>query len=322
MKIRLIIITFAASIYSYAQSIEKFSIDSGGASVSAGNIEVLHTIGEVNIAERTSASVSASEGFINPQSRVLLELLAFLQGPLLNPVTPGLMNDDLRAANYLPNTSPYPDGAIVSPAVLSVTGSNAIVDWVWIELRLANDNTKIVNAKSALLQRNGVVVEVDGVSNIQMNASPTNYYVVIKHRNHLGVMSANPIALSKDEELVDFIDSNFTTFGSNARVQLASGFMALWAGDVSSDNAIRFSGANNDVNTIKDLILADPLNFLGFTTFSSQGYLLGDLDLNGVTRFSGAPNDSNIVKDNVLIHPGNFLGFPTYTINTTVPNEN
>ena len=33
-----------------AQTIEKFSIDSGGDSASNGNIEVLYTIGEVNVA--------------------------------------------------------------------------------------------------------------------------------------------------------------------------------------------------------------------------------------------------------------------------------
>jgi hypothetical protein len=104
-------------------------------------------------------------------------------------------------------------------------------------------------------------------------------------------------------------------------MQLASGDLALWSGDVNSDGLIRSSGSNNDVNAIKDLILADPLNFLGFITFSSTGYLSGDLDMDSTMRFSGAPNDSNIVKDNVLAHPANFLGFPTYTIMEQLPNN-
>lgn len=36
------------------QTIEKFSIDSGGASVTAGGIEILYTIGEVAVAERSA----------------------------------------------------------------------------------------------------------------------------------------------------------------------------------------------------------------------------------------------------------------------------
>ncbi|WP_400075439.1 T9SS type A sorting domain-containing protein [Winogradskyella sp. R77965] len=55
-----------------AQSIEKFSIDSGGASVSSGNIQVLYTIGEVNVQEISAGGISISEGFINSSSNSAL----------------------------------------------------------------------------------------------------------------------------------------------------------------------------------------------------------------------------------------------------------
>ena len=66
MRTILIILFFwlAHSILN-AQSIEKFSIDSGGASASAGGIEILYTIGEVAVAERSASGISVSEGFIN-----------------------------------------------------------------------------------------------------------------------------------------------------------------------------------------------------------------------------------------------------------------
>jgi len=321
--INILLIVLSFSCICEGQTIEKFSIDSGGASTTAEGVELLYTIGEVNVQEYSTAEFSVSEGFINSSFRITIDPKVFLQGPILNPDTAGLMNDDLRSVSYIPTTSPYLDNATVNASVFSITGNNAIVDWVWIELRAANDTSKIINARSALLQRDGDVVDLDGVSNLIMNAAPKNYYVVVNHRNHLGAMSGNTINLIEGSvTTVDFTDSGFSTFGNFAQVQLLSNAMALWSGDANNSNAITFSGANNDVNAVKDYILVDPLNVLNFITFSSTGYLLEDVDLNGIGRFSGSPNDSNIIKDNVLNHPGNALSFPTYTISPTVPNSN
>jgi hypothetical protein len=306
-----------------AQTIEKFSIDSGGASASAGNIHILYTIGEVNVQELSTSSVSISEGFINAELRILIDPKVFLQGPILSPSSAGLMNDNLREDTLLPTTSPYEDGATCNASVLNTTGTNAIVDWVWLELRAANDNQRLINARSALVQRDGDIVDVDGTSTIIMQAAPTNYFVVIKHRNHLGAMSSATINLSDNTStFVDFTNPSFSTFGSNAQAILNSGNTALWAGDTNADNSIIFSGGNNDVNVIKDYILADPSNILNFITYASLGYLIQDADLNGSARFSGSPNDSNIIKDNILNHPSNFLNLPTFIISTTVPPNN
>jgi len=316
---------------SSAQTIDKFSIDAGGAESSSGNIQVLYTIGEVNVQELSVGGVSVSEGFINANFSVLIDPKVFLQGPLLNPATPGLMNDDLRALGYLPTTSPYGDGTTVAASVFNTGGSSGtgltqdnIVDWVWVELRAANDNTKLINEKSALLQRDGDVVALDGVSNLFMTAAPTNYYVVVKHRNHLGTMSstANFGLTEAAATVVDFKSNAVSTFGSNARVDLGSGVMALWAGDTNTGSQIRFSGAGNNTNVIKDAVLANPGNGFNSVTYSSSGYLLIDINLNGFGKFSGAGNDSNIIKDNVLAHPSNGFNSPTYTISTTVPLKN
>lgn len=306
-----------------AQSIEKFSIDSGGASATAAGINILYTIGEVNVQELSAGTVSVSEGFINSNMKIKIDPKLFLQGPLLSPVSPELMNDNLRQSALIPTTSPYADAATCNASVFSVTGNNAIVDWVWVELRAANDNQKLINGKSALVQRDGDVVGLDGVSDVIMTAAPTNYYVVVKHRNHLGAMSASTIALNETTPtVVDFTDIGFSTYGSNAQVILVSGDKGLWSGNTNLSNQIKFSGSGNSTNTIKDYILADPANGFNSVTFSSSGYLNTDLNLNGTAKFSGSGNDSNIIKDNVLAHPGNGFNSPTYTISTTVPPQN
>jgi hypothetical protein len=324
MKTTLILFSlFFTIVFGNAQTIEKFSIDSGGASASGGNIQILYTIGEVNIQELSTVSGSISEGFINADFRVTIDPIVFLQGPLLVPAANGLMNNTLRETALIPTTSPYEDNATCNASVFNTTGSNAIVDWVWLELRSASDNQQLINARSALVQRDGDVVDLDGTSTVVMQAAPTNYFVVVKHRNHLGAMSSATINLSDTSTtIVDFTNTSFSTFGSNAQVILNSGNTALWSGDTNSDDTIAFSGSNNDVNAIKDYILGDPSNILNFITYVSSGYLLQDLDLNSGARFSGSPNDSNIVKDNVLNHPGNILNLPTYTISTTVPPKN
>ncbi|MFL0354737.1 hemagglutinin protein, partial [Xanthomarina sp. GH4-25] len=66
------------------QTIEKFSIDSGGASATAGGIEILYTIGEVNVQELSAGNIQVSEGFINGSMKIKIDPKVFLQGPLLN----------------------------------------------------------------------------------------------------------------------------------------------------------------------------------------------------------------------------------------------
>lgn len=331
MKTRIIIlVTILIGSMSWAQSIERFSIDSGGASATAGGIQILYTIGEVNVAERTSPSASLSEGFITESIKVKINAGMFLQGPLLNPATAGLMNDDLRAAGLIPTTSPYVDAKTVNIDIFDLGGASGsglpaddIVDWVFVELRSKADNSDVVSACSALLQRDGDVVGLDGVSDLVMPGTKNDYYVVLKHRNHLAIMTDATVALSEIPVSVDFTTSSVTTEGGvNSRVTLGSGELALWAGDGNDNGQVIFSGTNNDSNTIKDHILSDPGNLFNFLTYESTGYLDMDVDMSGSALFSGPDNDSNIIKDNVLAHPDNFFNFLTYTISTSVPPEN
>ncbi|WP_353780233.1 hemagglutinin protein [Winogradskyella sp. 3972H.M.0a.05] len=304
------------------QTIEKFNIDSGGASASAGNIEVLYTIGEVAVREVNVGSVSISEGFIAPEFKLRIHPEMFLQGAMLNPTSIGLMNDDLRAASYIPTTSPYADGATCNASVFSVTGNNAIVDWVWVSIRSNDDNQKQIQGRSALLQRDGDVVDVDGISNVIMNIPKNTYYIALEHRNHLGAMSASPIQLNDGSvTIIDFKDSAFNTFGSNAQAVLDSGDMALWAGDTNGDGKVNIIGAPNDTNTLRDTILNDPINqIIQFYGFTVSGYTNEDVNLNGGANIIGANNDANVLRDNILNHPINIiLQFYGYNILEQLP---
>ncbi|WCO01741.1 T9SS type A sorting domain-containing protein [Psychroserpens ponticola] len=248
----------------YSQSIEKFSIDSGGASTSAGGIQILYTIGEVVVQEYSTTNLSVSEGFINSSFRLKINPVAYLQGPILNPDTAGLMNDDLRVADLIPTTSPYEDHAICDASVFLVTGNNAIVDWVWVELRDGSDNSIISNAQSAFLQRDGDVVAIDGMSSLSASLPDGNYYVSVSHRNHLGVMSASSFALSGTDTIIDLTsDPNLVTGGNNAVVVLSNGNHGAYAGDYDENNQIQ----NVDANSVVQLI-------------GGTGYTNADMDAN------------------------------------------
>ncbi len=247
----------------------------------------------------------------------------FLQGAALNPNTgeETLMRDDLRIAGYIPTSSPYNLDSI-DTAILNVTGANAIVDWVYVELRGANDNTFIVANTSALLQRDGDVVSLDGVSPVNINIPSGDYYVSIKHRNHLGIMTATTIALSSTATTVDFIDAaNPITFGTDAQTTfgMPSGVEAMWAGDANGDGRLNYSGGQSDVPSIRSQVFNDPDNsvFGGppVASYPSQGYDGTDTNLDGNTVYSGTASDVLYIRNNIFNNPSNsvFGGPPTST---------
>lgn len=250
----------------------------------------------------------------------------FLQGASLSPITgeETLMRDNLRTQNYLPTTSPYSDGLSCNDSVFTISGNDAIVDWVWVELRDETDNTVILSSQSALLQRDGDVLDVDGVSSLTCITNPGNYYVVINHRNHLGIMSASTIALNESAEtVVDFTNGSMATFGVNGQTDfgIPSGIFGLWAGDANGDNMIQYAGTNPDLPSMLSNVLNDPGNFLNFPTFSVSGYNDNDIDMNGTSQYSGTSPDTPYILQNVLSNPGNFLNFSTYAIQEQLPQN-
>ncbi|WP_299768125.1 hemagglutinin protein [uncultured Dokdonia sp.] len=227
----------------FAQTIDRFSIDSGGASTAAGNISILYTIGEVQIAERNTATLSISEGFIAPQRiRIRIHPIVFLQGAFTNPNAgeESLMRDDLRIASsiLIPTTSPY-DSTTCDPSVFTTTGANAIVDWILIELRDENDASNVLVSQSALLQRDGDIVATDGTSAVAINSPSGNYYIAVRHRNHLGILTASTVSLSETVTNLDLsTDINAVIGGALALRAMGNGIFAMYAGDVNSDGSI------------------------------------------------------------------------------------
>lgn len=284
---------------------------------------------------------------------------AYLQGALTNSFGTGsthdrpLMRDDLRN-NPFTDTRVIPDNdiyqtplvvneyitidvtgnfthvacgaypqyqAIVEPiAVFAVTGEDAIVDWIFLELRDKNDYTTVVATRSALVQRDGDIVDLDGTSAVFFpDVNSDSYFLVVRHRNHLGVMTKYPRTPEELSGLIDFTDVNEEVFDfSNTGTMFNYSGMAmntmtiegtewntLWAGDANADGKVTYLGDGNDLTVIHEEIAGFDLDLnpdykLDFQL--SVGYLQGDVDMNGKTKFDNPNDDRNILLVQVVLY--------------------
>jgi hypothetical protein len=331
---------------------QSFSINGGGVNTNYGNLIVTHIgtqIPAVLLPNVTTISQASTlylpEGtnelvFINtengcvdevtvhvgvPAPKVLVASRVFLQGPYEG----GQMNDNLRAKGWLPLEEPYTDynpisgvykfihtngggGETTTSDVLSVTGPDAIVDWVFLELRAKDDNTKIEATRSALIQRDGDIVDVDGFSPVSFDVPTEEYYLVIRHRNHLGIMSAEPLLLSQLVTAVDFTDGSTPVYGNNALKDLGNGEVVMWGGDVNADGNLTFQGGNNDPDAIFFQVILAPANTGFDQNYIYEGYFHGDANLDGEVIYQGTNNDVDfMIFFNVLSNPEN----PNFVIN-------
>ncbi|WP_418511578.1 malectin domain-containing carbohydrate-binding protein [Corallibacter sp.] len=254
---------------------------------------------------------------------IILLPKAYLQGASLYPNTgeEALMRDDLRISGLIPTTSPYSDMKTCSSGVFTTTGTNAIVDWVWVELRDATDNTIVIDSQSALIQRDGDIVDADGTSALNFLQAANSYYVVVNHRNHLGVMTATTLALSNTPTVVDFSNGSTATYGTNSQTTYGtpSGFSGLWAGDINNNNEIRYLGPSNDSAVIKTTILNAPSNTTNSNYYPFEAYHQGDINMDGQVRYLGPDNDKGILKEIITNHPSN-PSSNYYPINEQLPN--
>ena len=264
---------------------------------------------------QVSLTVSAT-----PTAQILPKV--YLQGALYGVLLPDtLMRDDLRVKNLIPSSSPYgylsPVTATgsLAPSILAVTGANAIVDWVFVELRSAADSTVIVDSRAALVQRDGDIVDLDGVSPVTFGTANavTSYFVSVRHRNHLGVMSATALPIGLTPLVVDFRKASAATFRINTNVQSQAQVVveqgrALWAGNATQNNEVVYQGTGNDVNVVFQTVVSSNANVFLSPFFKLKEYNRGDINMDGEVIAQGTGNDVEFIYNNIIKnHPGNVL---------------
>lgn len=215
---------------------------------------------------------------------VRVQLRVYLEGlydPNLNA-----MRHQLRTANLLPSSQPYNvapwnynGGESLSPLPANTS------DWVLIEVRDANNPASVLDRSAALLLADGTVRDIDGNPNgvrLRQVAQSGLYYISIKHRNHLGVMTATPILLP-NLQTYDFTTASQQAYGNNQQTQLAAtpNQWALYAADYNRDGVINFRDGNTYTQAI---------------TFTPQ-YITIDGNGNGLKD----PSDFDLYRKNAQI---------------------
>jgi hypothetical protein len=216
----------------------------------------------------------------------------FLGGPM--NWTTLQMRDDLRVAGLVPTAEPYTNlglslanaGATVPAAMLQTTGAQAIVDWVVLELLSNQSGYPVAERRAALLRANGEVVAVDGSTQIPFTTTTAGKFLVVKHRNHLGIVAQSPIGTNG--AVIDLTQTSTLVYGVEP-TQVNGTRRALWPGDANMDGTVRYTGQNND----RDPILSEiggvvPTNIS--TTYSRY-----DINLDGTVKYSGNGNDRDVV---------------------------
>jgi len=209
-------------------------------------------------------------GMVPILAGITLDLKVFLGGAFLGPY----MSTSLNFWDYLPLSQPYSSYPWNYSVLESVTDipSPDVTDWVLVELRdapsaeLATPATRLAR-QAVFLNKNGEILGLDGTSLINFNVQPLqNLFVVIWHRNHLGVMSASPLVSAGGVYTYDFTASGGQVYGgTNAHKQVAPGIWAMTGGDGITDGQIN----NPDKNEAWV-----PQN-------GSAGYHSGDFNLDG-----------------------------------------
>ncbi len=198
--------------------------------------------------------------------RINLDLKVFLEGPFMGTVMNTEINE-LIPLNQPFDTNPsavcYYEG---TESVDSIPNAD-VVDWVLIEIRDATDVSlatpeSIRGQQAVFLLSNGSIVDING-SNPKFNYRVEHQcYISIFHRNHLAVISANPITEVGGIYSYDFSTTASQAY-SNGQKEIVTGVWGMIAGDADASGLIDWtdksgfwdirSGSNGFLNSDMNL---------------------------------------------------------------------
>lgn len=236
--------------------------------------------------------------------------------PLLDPYKYEHPNLNITSKyTHIPSNQPQSMHEILDTAVLDITGQNAIVDWVFLELRSPTDSTNVVATRSCLVQRDGDIVDLDGVSLVNFPTVTGNqFFVAIRHRSHLAAMT-----LKTDiTQLIDFTTQNVPMFdfgfisnnlnysdlSQNEYVKF--GYWALWGGDFNADGKIKSDGPNDDMSFLYSDVIFYPNNSTMRASYDNTlGYYNTDFNMNSKAKFDNPFDDKNMLYSQMLFYVNN-----------------
>lgn len=264
----------------------------GGYSDLVFNVNCQITDAGSNIIATTFNNGSISE------PAIMVDLKVFLQGPY--DVASDEMLTALNDGAYIPLAQPYnptfPYYDIASAGDInwvyagteSVTSIPAdVVDWIVVELRDAGaaataTGATMIGRQACFLLKDGSVVGLDGSSLPQFFTTfDQKAFIVIWHRNHLGIINASPASKSVNTYSYDYTTGEAQVYGgANGHTELEPGVWGMIAGDGNGNGLVQ----NTDETAVWK------------TDLGSSGYTGGDFDMNGLTQNT---DETDIWKPNL-----------------------
>ena len=214
-------------------------------------------------------------GSFNFNARANIKI--FLEGPYQS----GVMATTLNDSGFIPLSQPYSGSPWNYSGTESVSSIPAgVVDWVLVQLRTGTDSSTTVSSRAGFILSNGTIVDTDGSSQVEFSGiAPGDYYLVVDHRNHLSVMSANPVTLSTSSTRYDFTTGTSQFYGSQAK-EVATGVYGMYAGDANANGQVQNSDKNDYWKT----------------QVGTAGYKSADFNMNGQVQNS---DKNDLWKNNV-----------------------
>ncbi len=183
------------------------------------------------------------------------------------------MNTTLNIKDMIPLFHPYtaPPWLYSGGDTVSEVDNN-IVDWILVELRetIGDSSTAtmetVISRQAAFIQNDGSIISRFGSENLSFDVEITNnLYVVIWHRNHIGIMSAIPLIETGGIYSYDFTTPSGQAYGTNAQKQLAPGVWGMIASDGNADGEVNIDDKGN----------------VWAPQAGEEGYKSGDFNLDG-----------------------------------------
>lgn len=179
--------------------------------------------------------------------------------------TTGLLNKSL-----FPSMQPYnafPWNYAGSESVNTSQLPPNAVDWVLVEARNPLDKFEVLDRAAGILLSNGNVVSHDNPTqdvmfcNLQHGES---YFLVVRHRNHLDIMSSSAVALPNNNPY-DFTIAANQAEGTNQLVSVGASGFAMLLGDANGDGVMTLLDFNTLVGQVSQLneYLSADFNFDG-----------------------------------------------------------
>ncbi|NOX48723.1 MAG: hypothetical protein GXO89_17275 [Chlorobi bacterium] len=174
---------------------------------------------------------------------IQLSLKVFLEGPFSGTE----MHSNLNSNGVIPLQQPYsgsPWNYAGTESVVAIPGINN-VDWVLVELRDAVDaasagSSTMIALKAAFVRKDGTIVGIDGSPVMQFNtAISQQLFVVVWHRDHLAIISANALVETAGVYDYDFSTSSTQVLGGAVGYkEIATGIWGMVAGDSNADGIV------------------------------------------------------------------------------------